>query len=311
MKINKKKSLLLIGYGSIGEKHVKILKKHFKFHKIFIFTKRKIKNYYLIDKLKKIKKFNFDYIVVSSNTSKHLHHVKYIEKNFSKKKIFVEKPLFSKFEKFKIKKNKFFIGYNLRFHPLLVLLNKKIKKLKIYNIHVICNSFLPNWRKNIHYKNSSSSHKSKGGGVLLDLSHELDYIRWIFGNLSLNFVNMRRLSEITKNTEDTLQLIGKVNNANLSLDLNYFSRIPKRSIYIDGKNFSISVDLINNVFKMIMNKKTYLKKINKFNKNFTYIQLHKAILEGKIKNVCNYTFANETMKLIDDIKKFKTKKISK
>ena len=47
------------------------------------------------------------------------------------------------------------------------------------------------------------------------------------------------------------------------------------------------------------------------NNNFTYTQLHKAILEGKTKSVCNYTFANQTMKLIDDIKKFKTKKISK
>ena len=39
--------------------------------------------------------------------------------------------------------------------------------------------FLPDWRKNIAYSKSYSSIKKQGGGVLLDLSHELDYATYL------------------------------------------------------------------------------------------------------------------------------------
>ena len=46
---------------------------------------------------------------------------------------------------------------------------------------MVCNSFLPNWRSNRDYRKSSSLKKVEGGGVLLELSHEIDYIRNLFG----------------------------------------------------------------------------------------------------------------------------------
>ena len=44
-----------------------------------------------------------------------------------------------------------------------------------------CSSFLPSWRKNIDYQSSVSAKKSLGGGVLLELSHEIDYLIWLIG----------------------------------------------------------------------------------------------------------------------------------
>ena len=44
-------------------------------------------------------------------------------------------------------------------------------------------SYLPKWRKNIVYSNSNSAKKKYGGGVLLELSHELDYLQWIFSSV--------------------------------------------------------------------------------------------------------------------------------
>ena len=41
------------------------------------------------------------------------------------------------------------------------------------------------YRKNIDYKKSNSAKKKFGGGLLLELSHEIDYIKWLFGNISL------------------------------------------------------------------------------------------------------------------------------
>ena len=44
-------------------------------------------------------------------------------------------------------------------------------------------SFLPQWRKDISYENSVSAQKKLGGGVRLELSHDIDYLNLIFGNL--------------------------------------------------------------------------------------------------------------------------------
>ena len=118
-----KKTALIMGFGSAGQKHAMILKKYLNFKKIYIYTSKKNKNFRTINNLKDIKKYNFEYFVISSETSKHYVCLKYIEDNFRGKKILVEKPLFEKFRKIKIKNNKVFVGYNLRMHPLL----KKIK----------------------------------------------------------------------------------------------------------------------------------------------------------------------------------------
>ena len=50
----------------------------------------------------------------------------------------------------------------------------------------MCHSYLPQWRKK-NYKKSYSSNAKLGGGVSLDLSHEIDYIQWIFGNINFLF----------------------------------------------------------------------------------------------------------------------------
>ena len=75
----------------------------------------------------------------------------------------------------------------MRFHPVIQYLKKEIGKRKINFISINLSSYLPNWRKNIDYKKSNSAKKIFGGGLLLELSHELDYIRWIFGNIKLIF----------------------------------------------------------------------------------------------------------------------------
>ena len=141
---NFKKSALIMGFGSIGEKHAMILNKYFNYKNIYIFTKRKIKKFKVIKRLKDIKKIKFNYIIISSDTSKHFSQLQFILKNFINKKILIEKPLFTKFEKIKNKSNKIYVGYNLRFHPHILFLKKFLSKKKIYNVNVTCNSFLPN-----------------------------------------------------------------------------------------------------------------------------------------------------------------------
>jgi len=297
-------SVLIIGYGSIGKRHAKILRNRFKFKNIIIFTKQKLKNFKTINKLSDVKKLDPFYIVIASVTSLHFKHLKYIEKNFSNKKILIEKPIFEKYKKLKIKKNKVFVGYNLRFNRAINFVKNFIVNKKVIDIKILCNSYLPNWRKNINYKKSSSASKSLGGGVILDLSHELDYARYLFGDILVKFIVKGKFSNLSINTEDLLKLYGKIGKANLSIDLNYYSKIEKRTLTIDGMNFSIFVDLKKNYLEVKKNNSCYVKKFSN-TADDTYISQHKEILMEKPSHACNYRFALDTMKLIDKIKSVK------
>ena len=94
--------ILIIGLGSIGLKHFKILKKINKNFDIKVLSRNKIKNVKYINE-KDIFDFAPDYIVISNHTSKHFKSLNLINNNLKKVKILVEKPLFHKSLNFKIR----------------------------------------------------------------------------------------------------------------------------------------------------------------------------------------------------------------
>ena len=98
---------------------------------------------------------------------------------------------------------KIYVGYNLRFHPLLKYLKKYLSQSndKLLSVNIYAGSYLPDWRKNTNYVKSYSASKRKGGGVELDLSHEIDYASWLFGKFNiLEIIN----SKIIGNQMDKL-----------------------------------------------------------------------------------------------------------
>ena len=82
-----------------------------------------------------------------------------IEKNFVNKSVLIEKPLFEKIKNIKKKLNNFYsIGYNLRYHPVLIFLKKNVENKRVFNVKINSSSYLPEWRK-IDYVKSVSSKK--------------------------------------------------------------------------------------------------------------------------------------------------------
>jgi predicted dehydrogenase len=301
-----KKKVLIIGFGSIGKRHAAILKNFKMVSDVYILSRKNPKIFKTINKLSQIKAIDPDYIIICSRTSDHFKHLKYIEKNFSEKVILIEKPLFNKFHKFSILKNKVFVGYNLRQHPVLRFIKNFIMNKKIFSVNITCNSYLPNWRKNVNYKNSYSSHRRLGGGVLLDLSHEIDYLEWIFKKIKkLDLVKIKKLSDLKINVEDHVLIAGETKLSNFILDLNCYSLYPRREVVINGHNFSIKGDLINNFVEIYLKKKN--KKIISFknDKNFTYAKQHELILNKNYRTLSTFANSNKLMLLLDKVRKSK------
>ena len=79
------------------------------------------------------------------------------------------------------------IGYNLRFLSSLQkfksILDDKIIG-DVWSVRSEVGQFLPSWRPNSDYRKGVSAQYALGGGVLLELSHDIDYLRWIFGEVA-------------------------------------------------------------------------------------------------------------------------------
>jgi hypothetical protein len=75
-----------------------------------------------------------------------------------------------------------------------------------------------------------------------------------------------------------------------------------RQISIKGENINILADLINNKIEIINKSQKIINKYKKFNIYDTYFELHKSILSGKVKKLCDYYQGVQIMKLIKEIK---------
>lgn len=101
-------------------------------------------------------------------------------------------------------------GYNLRFLPSLQrfrdLVNEKVVG-KVLSVRCEIGQYLPSWRPEADYRQGVSARQELGGGALLELSHELDYLRWIFGEVDWVQATLSRQSSLVIDVEDSVHLI--------------------------------------------------------------------------------------------------------
>lgn len=101
-------------------------------------------------------------------------------------------------------------GYNLRFLPSLQKFRDLLQAKEIGNVwSVRCEigQYLPSWRPDTDYRQNVSARHELGGGALLELSHEIDYLRWIFGEVRNVNAKISRQSTLDIDVEDTAHLI--------------------------------------------------------------------------------------------------------
>lgn len=269
-------NVLIVGLGSIALKHYYALKSLEKNIKILALrSKKNCNSIDGIDNIFSLTNLNekIDFAIISNPTFKHIKSIK--DLIFLNIPLMIEKPLSHNLEgvleldKVLLKNNiTTYIACNLRFHPCINFLKNNINKLlnEINEVNVYCGSYLPNWRDE-DYKNNYSSISSMGGGVHLDLIHEIDYVSWIFGlPESQNSYNSNK-SNLNIDSVDYANYVLNYKNFNVSVILNYYRPIPKRTIEIICYNDIWEIDLINNT--VIKNNEIVFQEKN-YNLNETY-----------------------------------------
>lgn len=297
---------LIIGFGSIGKRHHEILKDLNGISSISIVSKytqstESLKIYDSLDKITNLS--SFDYYVIASETAKHHEQLEYLCSKVSNKSILVEKPLYEKVYPSYNCSNKVFTAYNLRFHPALLKLRKILKNEKVLYVNAICGQYLPSWRPDQDYTKSYSADLSKGGGVLRDLSHELDYLSWIFGRFSTIHSLNTKISDLDINSDDLFTAIAVTNKkvvVNVTID--YISKKPIRKLLIHTQENTIEVDIVEN--QIHIHSKTGKEtshSIPKEHRNYTYTKMHEAILSNTHEIVCSYEEGKNIVNYINNV----------
>ena len=296
--------VLIIGFGSIGRRHFEILSTFDNVTSIGVVSKQSLANIQSYSNLENIKDLNiYDYFIIASETVKHFEQLKYICSKVEHKKILVEKPLYNK-EHEKIETtNKIFTAYNLRFHPILEKLTELLSKENIYYANVICGQYLPTWRPEQDYRNSYSADINQGGGVLRDLSHELDYITWLFGDIKkLDAINTK-ISDLEINSDDIFTAIGiSDRNIIINVSMDYISKTPMRRLIIHTKTHTIEADMIKNTIALSGgNKNSETIECQSIDRNYTYTKMHEAILNSAYENICSFDEGSKIVNIIENI----------
>ena len=271
--------ILIIGLGSIAKKHIAAILKLYP-ETIFYalrsnMNSKKSINVENVFNLNEIP-LDIDFIIISNPTNLHAATIKNII--YLNKPVFIEKPIFDRIEENIDLKNliknsaiKTYIACNMRFHPSLIFLKEYIKKSnkKINEVNVYCGSYLPTWRENINYTESYSANKARGGGVHLDLIHELDYAIWLFG-FPLNYYSTKRkVSQLEIDSFDYCLYNLNYKEFNLSIILNYYRILPKREIEIVFEDEILVCNLLNSEIKNSKNEIIFVD--NSYNINKTYL----------------------------------------
>ena len=300
--------VLIIGLGSIGKKHVNALLSLS--YKVEIFALRstidneRYENVINIYNKQDIPK-DLTFAIISCITSAHESVIyEMIDLNIP---LFIEKPVLSNLKNAKLLSDKInrkniitYIACNLRFLPSIEFIKNLLtsKILTINEVNIYCGSYLPEWRTGKDFRNTYSSKSLEGGGVNLDLIHEIDYCTWLFGFPEKSFCINSNSSSLNIDVNDCARYIFEYPKFTVGITLNYFRRRSKREIEIILEDDTIIVDLINNV--VISEKLNNNLFKNDYNILDTYkIQMKYFIdcIESNIKPMNDFDYSIKVLKL--------------
>lgn len=296
---------LVVGYGSIGKRHYEILSSLPQIVACDVITKQNLKTIQTYASLQECDLQQYHYIVIASKTSLHYEQLLFIEQKVQGKTILVEKPLFSNYEQLFITRNRVFVAYNRRFYPIM----KKIKKLCLkdtcYYAHVLTGQYLPQWREGVEYTQSYSAKKSEGGGVLLDLSHELDYLSWIFPSMQILYSYDAKVSDLEIDSDDLCVVIAKSEQTLINMSVDYISKQFEQKITIHLQSSSLYADLKSMQLVQVFKDRSVKEyDFSRYEKNYSFKKMHESLLFKNQKRCCSY---EEGLKVMEYIQKVQEK----
>jgi predicted dehydrogenase len=237
--------LLIVGYGSIGSRHARLAVEAG--IDVGCVTRNVSCPFKSFDSVAvAIAAWKPDRVIVSNATAQHLDTLRELDSAGYTGLTLVEKPLLDQLTDYvPSHPERIFVAYNMRFHPLAGILRDELSSRKLYAAEFHVGQYLPDWRPGTDYRKSYSASKQQGGGVLRDLSHELDLALWLCGDVRYLSAIGGHFSDLEIDSDDVFMVLAHMERCpSVVITMNYLNRLPQRIIRINAYGLTATVDFI-------------------------------------------------------------------
>jgi predicted dehydrogenase len=289
---------LVVGYGSIGKRHARLLCELG--CEVALVSAQGVTDYPVYQNIPEaLSAFRPGYVVISNRTNEHSRSLTELVSLGYSGKVLIEKPLFHRLDlPINTQNLQAAVGYNLRFDPVIAELRKLIVGKRLLMIAISAGKHLDEWRPDTDYRESYSASVLAGGGVLRDLSHELDYCQWLFGAWSRVTALGGNCGSLDIESDELWSITAEsTSKATCNIRLSYLDRPARREIIINTDSGTIHADLVNST---IMLDGAQIFK-SEHSRDQTYLKMHTAMLRGDMSCLCSIDEGVSILGLIDNI----------
>jgi len=249
---------LIAGLGSIGRRHFSNLIALGEKEIILLRTRKatlpddELTGYPIETDLQEaLKKHKPDAIIVANPTSRHLDVA--IPAAQAGCHILLEKPVSHSLERLDILQkaaqksgSRILVGFQFRYHPTLNKARELIQSNtlgKILTVHAHWGEYLPQWHPWEDYRRSYAARADLGGGVIVTLTHPLDYLRYLIDEIESLWSFNGHISPLEIDVEDVAEIgLNFANGAVGGVHVNYFQRPPVHHLEIVGTDGTLRWD---------------------------------------------------------------------
>ena len=198
-------------------------------------------------------------VLVCSPPNKHVSHALQALRNGAH--VFLEKPVSNSLEDAELLLSEhekrgmtLQVGYNLRFHPPVEKIKQVIASGAIGQIlwgRVESGSYLPEWRPWQNYRENYTAQRARGGGIILDGSHELDYVSWMFGPPAELACMAGKVSALEIDVEDCATILMRFSTGfQLDIHVDFMQRFYSRGCMLTGETGKLQWDFTANTVQI-------------------------------------------------------------
>lgn len=247
--------VLVVGLGSIGTRHARLLRSHFPDVSVVALRSgtRSRGNSLGVPEVhswEEVEAGSFTAAVIANPTSMHIDTaMRCAQRGLH---IFLEKPIDCRLgglddllDVVEQRALTTYVAYPLRHHAVVRTLKSRLRDRAVLSACLVSASYLPDWRPGRDHLKGHSAQTAMGGGVLLEMSHELDLAHHLFGEVLAVEGALRRVGDVTVDAEDCADVLLTHAWGTTNVHLDMISRHPRRTIEVETADGFLMGDIRN------------------------------------------------------------------
>jgi predicted dehydrogenase len=252
--------IAVIGYGPIARRHINVIEeiKGRKGVELLVCRNRDLplgdehSRASVTTNFDDVLDFAPDCAVIASPASKHIEHALALAECGTH--LMIEKPLSASLagtdDLIRARDEKglaVLVAYNMSYlKPLNFFIDAASNSIGApISVYAEVGQYLPDWRPGTDYRDTVSASSALGGGVIFELSHELEYVDRLLGGTSSVFCRSGMNSLLDMDAENTADIVieGK-NGAAAHIHMNMLQKVVTRSCRVAGTDGILTLDLM-------------------------------------------------------------------